>query len=392
MAVIADCDQHVFEPANMWRDYCDPQKRDMAITIEPDALGYWWLQNNFLGRRVTYAWISVPEDGFVSMGGPRAREIQGLPSEIDYARDLPASYWEPNARIGKLDEWGIDQALMIPNWTLIWERGVGDNLEVCRANMEAWNRFAAEMQAHGAGRLHYVGHVTLRGGDMGWLESQLALLSAAGVRAATFTYGLMDGRRMSHPDHERAWSLFVEYGVLPVLHVTDGEQRASALPYEWFENDNDRFVPAVEIPFMNIGVQVSLTDLVLNGVFERHPQLRFCLVEFSANMWLPGLLAACDKAYEQHNKLSGQYLYQLARPPSEYLLERVNVAVDPRHGEDMAGFVQQFGADNLMFGGDWPHCEGYVDPYRGYQQLVGELPPALSDRLYGGTLTSMLEG
>ena len=390
MAIIADCDQHIFEPANMWRDYCDPRKRDQAMTIEPNELGYWWLTNPYLGRRITYAWISVPEDDFVSMGDMRAREFQGLPSQIDYSRDLPDAYWEPSARLRAMDAWGVDEALMIPNWTLIWERGIGDDLEVCRTNMEAWNRYAIELQQQAGGRMHLVGHVSLRGGDLGWLEGQLRMLSKGGVRAATFTYGLVDGRRMSHPDHERAWSLFVEYGVLPVLHVVDGEQRASALPHAWFENDHDRFVPAVEIPFMNVGIQVTLTDLVLNGVFQRHPKLRFCLVEFSANMWLPGLLRAVDKSYHQHRRLSGKDLCKLDREPSEYLLEHIKVAVDPRHGDDMAGFVEHFGADTLMFGGDWPHCEGYQDPYRGYKELVGDLPTPVEEKLYGGTLMSIL--
>ncbi|MCE2392792.1 MAG: amidohydrolase family protein [Proteobacteria bacterium] len=389
MTPVLDCDQHLFEPADTWLKYCDPHKRDLAMTIEPDELGYWWLTNRFLGRRVTYAWISVPEDGFESMGGARKRHYDGLPSEIDYQRDLPLDYWEPAARIRRLDEWGIDETLLIPNWTLIWERGVGDSLDVCRANMEAWNRWAVELQQQGRGRLHLVGHVTLRGGDLSWLEEQLRLLSKAGVRAATFTYGLVDGRRMSHPDHERAWSMFVEYGVMPVFHVVDGEQRASGLPHEWFENDFDPFVPVVEIPFMNIGIQLSLADLVLNGVLERHPKLRFCCVEFSANTWLPNLKAGIDRAIGQHRLLNGRDLYPLQRKPSEYLDAQVMCAVDPRHG-DIAGYIAEHGAENLMFGGDWPHCEGYFKPLENYRKQTGPLPSAASETLYGGTLHSLL--
>ncbi len=31
----------------------------------------------------------------------------------------------------------------------------------------------------------------------------------------------VDGRPLSHPDHERLWSAFVEHGVTPVFHVAD---------------------------------------------------------------------------------------------------------------------------------------------------------------------------
>ena len=389
MSLIADCDQHHFEPADTWARYCDPNKRDLAITIEPDELGYWWVMNRHLGRKVTYAWISVPEDDFASMGAVRKRCYDGLPSEIDYARDLPASYHDPTARIAKLDEWGIDETLLIPNWTLIWERSLGDDLEVCRVNMAAWNRYAIELQQQGAGRLHLVGHLTLRGGDLSWLEGQLKALAKGGVRFATFTTGLIDGRRMSHPDHDRAWALFLEYGVTPVFHVTDGEQRASGLPAAWFENDHDRFVPALEIPFMNVGIQVVMGDLVLNGVLDRFPDLKLCLVEFSANMWLPGLKAALEKSYDQHEKLSGRHAYELSERPGVYLDRQVSCAVDPRHG-DIAAYVREHGVDGLMFGGDWPHCEGYLRPYAGYRELVGELPADDTEKLYGGNLKALM--
>jgi hypothetical protein len=36
--VIIDGDSHIFEPRTMWREYCDPCDRDVALQIEDDAL------------------------------------------------------------------------------------------------------------------------------------------------------------------------------------------------------------------------------------------------------------------------------------------------------------------------------------------------------------------
>jgi hypothetical protein len=48
--------------------------------------------------------------------------------------------------------------------------------------MTAWNRWASAVAAEGGGRLHPVGHLTLR--DVDWLLAQLGQLATAGVRLA----------------------------------------------------------------------------------------------------------------------------------------------------------------------------------------------------------------
>src|SRR4051794_35230030 len=177
-------DQHMYELPNMWAEYCDPKKRHLALTVEPDELGHWWLTSPWLGKRIYYAWISTPQDGFEAMRSGVQLSRQGRPSKVNYANDLPLDYWSPSARVAKLDEFGIDVSIALPQWGSVFAnvpRGVGENLAVIRANLEAWNRRAVDVQAEGGGRLVSVGQVSLRGGDQDWLDSQLRLLSAGGV-------------------------------------------------------------------------------------------------------------------------------------------------------------------------------------------------------------------
>ena len=389
---VIDVDQHLFERPDMWREYCDPSKRDLAISIEPDEMGYWWLTSRLLHRKIGHAWISVPEDGFVSMGGQMERWREGKPSDINYERDLPAEYWNPSARVAKLDEFGVDQAMLISNWGLQWARGVADRLDIIRANMEAWNRWTVEVQQEGNGRLIGVGHVTMRGADFSWLEDQLRLLSAGGVKAAMVNYGLVDGRRPSHPDHDRAWSAFVEHGIVPVFHVIDSDERASALPEAWFDNDHDRFTPVMELVFAFLGIQVTIADLALNGVLARYPELKFAIIELSAS-WLPGLLSfgpngpGLDIAYGLHECLTGRHATTLELQPSEYVLRQVRIA--PGWADDIGSLISNYG-DIFMFGGDYPHCEGLESPLREYRELVGSLPDPAAARLYGETAAETL--
>jgi len=387
VSAIIDVDQHLFERPEMWRDYADPARRHLALSIEPDDLGYWWVISPATGRRLAHAWVSVPEDGFASIQAAHVGSRQGIPSQQDYARDLPADYWEPGARVAKLDEFGVDQALMISNWALQWGRLVADRLDVLRANMEAWNRWTVEVQESGGGRLHGVGHVTLRGGSTAWLEDQLRLLSEGGVRTAMLSYGPADGRALSHPDHDRAWEAFLDHGIVPLFHIVDNDQRASLLPDCLFERDHDPFISAVEIPFTYMGIQVALADLVVNGVLERHPDLLFMVVELEAQ-WLPKLMIELDHAYDLTARITGGHSYELSLRPSEYLVRQVRAT--PSFQRDDVGRLLRRCGDIFMFGGDYPHCEGLRSPLVEYRERVGEFTVEATERLYGGTAAKAL--
>jgi predicted TIM-barrel fold metal-dependent hydrolase len=382
-------DQHMYERPDMWQVYCDPNKRHLAMTIEADDLGHWWLTNRWLGRRVSYAWISTPEDGFKGMSSGIELARAGLPSHVNYEDDLPGDYWDPIARVAKLDEFGIDATIIIPHWGCVWgnvRRGVYDNLAVVRANMEAWNRRAVDIQHDGGGHLLAVGQVSLRGGDQSWLEEQLRFLARGGVKAAMLGYGLSDGRTLSNPDHDRAWSAFVEHDIVPVFHVQDNG-RNSGLAEEWFDTDHDPFASALEMPFFSVGIRLALGDLTLNGTLERFPDLRLCIIELYAN-WFQEFLEAIDHAYSFHCRVTGRHIRELKLKPSEYLLRQIRL-VTHWSLDDVPDLVERY-TDHMMFGGDYPHCEGLLSPFHEFSQRVGPLPEVATAKLYGGNAANLL--
>ncbi len=203
-----------------------------------------------------------------SCGQHRRRLRDGERSEYGYDESLPASYTDPTARVAWLDQAGLDETVLFPNYGLLWERRLSSNLPALTANMTAWNRWCASVRQEGGGRLHPVGHVTLR--DPAWLTEELSQLSAAGVRLAMVAPAPIDGRPMSHPDHDRLWSAFVDHGITPVFHVAD---QPRVLDDCWY-TDTTAFVPVIESVFLWVPPALALTDLILNGVFDRHPGLR----------------------------------------------------------------------------------------------------------------------
>ena len=352
-AGLIDSDEHLYEPREMWSTHADPSGRDDALALVDDDRGYTWL--TWRGRRLDLADVHLPGDTG-SCGRHRQRLEAGERSEYGYDESLPADYWSPAARVDWLDGRGLDEAVCFPNFGLLWERKLSGSLPAVLTNMTAWNRWCATVVTDSGGRLHPVGHLTLRSGP--WAEEQLAALAASGVRLAMVAPGPVDGKPLSHPDHERLWDAFVDHGVTPVFHVADQPRVFGDC---WYTED-ESFVPAVESVFLWVPPALALTDLILNGVFDRHPGLRVGVVELSS-IWVPQFLLMLDGGVEFTSKLNGRPPSPLAMRPSEYFARHVRVSSFSYEGP--ARLTAKSG-DIYMCCSDYPHSEGTATPLADY--------------------------
>src|SRR5689334_5559837 len=143
---IVDSDQHLYEPRTLWRDHIDPAWRDEALRIEEDATGTPRLRwrEHVLG----IAEVQVPGQT-AEIGEQHRRARAGLPPLARYDEVLPRDYWEPAARVAKLRALGVDEAVLFPNYGLLWERTLHASLPALRANMAAWNRWCATVASEG---------------------------------------------------------------------------------------------------------------------------------------------------------------------------------------------------------------------------------------------------
>ena len=380
--LVIDADSHLFERPELWRDHIDPRMRDDALTIRNDDLGHPWLMHR--DRPLALTWTCEP-GSYESIGDLLEDRRVGRPARFDYARDLPAGHWDPAARRDHLDGWGVHESVLFPQWGIDWELWLGDDLPALRANMAAWNRWAVAVRAEGEGRLHPVGHVSLRG-DLDWLDAELGVLSAAGVRLGMISTGLVDGKRLSHPDLDRAWSLFEHHGITPTFHV-GGPSLVGLLDPGWVTNDDLDYMPMLSFPMHGTDAQLALCDLVLNGVLERHPRLHIAVVELLSR-WLPDLVFKLDSAYDTHRRISGHQVNALAERPSDYLRRQVRVSA---FAAEKPGAIMAQVGPILMFGGDYPHPEGHASPLVDYQARCGEdFDDETAARLYGGNLAELL--
>jgi predicted TIM-barrel fold metal-dependent hydrolase len=365
---VIDCDQHLYESRTMWSDHVDPASREEALAIVDDDLGYPWLC--WGDRRIELCDVQRPGDT-AELGDDRIRYRDGLPPRYSYDDALPADYWEPSARVAKLDAMGLDGAVLFPNFGLLWERALSDSVPALTANMGAWNRWCADVRAEGRGRLHPVAHLTLR--DPGWLAAQLDALAAADVRMAMIGATPVDGRPLSHPTHDRMWAAFADHGVTPCFHV--GEQQRAAAD-GWYADEPEHFVSPLDAIMLSTAPAVALTDLIVHGTLARHPDLRVGVIELGG-MWVPGYLPMLDGGWEFTNRLNGGAVVELDARPSEYFRRQVRVAAFSYEQPDvLAGRA----GDLFMLCSDYPHSEGTASPLPDYaaRGLTAATAPAFA--------------
>ncbi len=379
MALVVDSDQHMYEPRTMWLDHIDPGRRDDALQIVDDDLGYAWV--TWRGKQMAPADVQRPRETS-ALGTLHQRIRAGLPPETRYDDELPRDYWDAGARADRLRAMGVDGAVVFPNFGLLWERTLDADLGALTANMTAWNRWCATLATDGRGQVHPVAHLTLR--DESWLFAELARLERVGVHLAMVAPALVDGRPLSHPDHERMWSAFVEHGVRPLFHVAD---QRKPFADAWYTDAPDAFVNTLDSVFIWTAAALACTDLILNGTLDRHPGLRIGIVELSA-VWVPMFLMMLDGGSDFTARLNGRPLAELSMRPSDYF--RRQVRVSSFSYELPARLIRQTG-DLYMCCSDFPHSEGTATPLDDYTGSVVPVAPADAPGLFHDNVGMLLE-
>ncbi len=116
--------------------------------------------------------------------------------------------------------------------------------------------------------------------------------------------------------------------------------------------------------------QAHLISLVLEGVFERFPELRFAFVEGGFG-WVPHVVWRMDKEY----KGLRQQAPVLRRLPSEYVRDHVKLTTQPIEEPHKARHLIELidmmgGPEMLMYASDFPHWD--FDPPNVLPKRLGE--------------------
>ncbi|MFN8040092.1 MAG: amidohydrolase family protein [Acidimicrobiales bacterium] len=99
--------------------------------------------------------------------------------------------------------------------------------------------------------------------------------------------------------------------------------------------------------------------LIWGGVFERFPEMRFCVTENGA-WWVPEMVQRMDMKYEGSHateRFGDAFTRHLPLKPSEYFARNVRIGASVMARKEVA-LRHEIGVGVLMWGNDYPHHEG----------------------------------
>jgi predicted TIM-barrel fold metal-dependent hydrolase len=109
------------------------------------------------------------------------------------------------------------------------------------------------------------------------------------------------------------------------------------------------------LPFINreklaVDAMPILSEMILGGVLDRHPGLRFGLVEVGVG-WIPFFMEQSDDNYLRHRFWTRT---ELSMPPSEFWARQcyATFQVDPYGLENR----DRVGVETIMWSSDYPHA------------------------------------
>jgi predicted TIM-barrel fold metal-dependent hydrolase len=345
-----DADSHLMEVDDWLPSYADPDVRDRLhpLGLTNAGAGAKELMASLPDLWERHRAEAVPDD---VISGPKGWMAPGA---LDAA-----------VRSQVLDVLAIDAQLVFPTFAL-GQFARSRDLDVLYGGTRALNRAMTDF-CDGDDRLLAVGFLPLNDPARALVELDLAL--DAGVDAVWVPSEAAGDVSPAHVDNEGVWARLADAGAPFVLHVGGGKLLPKAFhdnghprPTDWLGGGEN--LRAKDFPVLHHSPERFLACLALDGVFDRHPDLRGAAIELGAT-WVPGLLRNVDHAHRSFAKFE-PLLKELELKPSEYL--RRQVRFTPFPFEDTAWLVEQCGADLFMFSTDYPHPEGGRRPF----EIFGE--------------------
>jgi predicted TIM-barrel fold metal-dependent hydrolase len=202
-----------------------------------------------------------------------------------------------------------------------------------------------------------------------------------------------EGRSPAHLDYEPIWARLAEAKVPVMLHLGGGR----LLPPAYHENGRPRptdFLGGGEnlrgkdYPAVSHSPENFLNTLVLDGVFQRHENLRCGVIELGAT-WVPGFIRMLDHAAHAFRKTE-PLIAGLELKPSEYIKRQVRFSLFPY--EEPGWLIEQSGADLFMFASDFPHPEGGRDPIGSFDKSfeAHATNEVAREKFYSGNFAHMM--
>ncbi|HLY83363.1 MAG TPA: amidohydrolase family protein [Acidimicrobiales bacterium] len=324
---IISADSHFVEPPEMWRERIDAAFKDRAphIVPEPDR---------------PKSQVLVCEDLTPSNGGgflAAGVDPEDVPRVLALGYEVaPAHMRDPAARIAAQQQDGVSAEVMYASYGMsLYHVEDGALRSAC---FRAFNDWAAEYCSYDPKRLHGIGLVALEDVDAAVVE--LERTAAKGLKGAMIWAEPPEDRPYSHEDYDPFWSAAQDLDMKLALHSLTSRRKN-------FNTDPVDVIYRSVVLYQEVARTMS--DLILHGVLERFPRLRFVSAENEVG-WLPFHLWRMDQL---HEKLHAMSTVKLSMKPSDYFYRQFYATFieDPL----FPATLPYIGSGNIMWSSDFPH-------------------------------------
>ena len=354
--VVIDSDGHVLEPHDMWLEYMPPELRSRAPHVDP-------IHGAFLtvdGLEVT------PKSSYPGSENTFETKVAGA----DRYRQPALDGFSAHSQIEGMDLEGITAAVLFPSRGLHVMGVDGADSTVTTAAAHAYNSWLSDFISDNPNRLLGVGMIDPRDVNSAILEARRAI-GDLGFVALFLRPNPVNGLAWHDAQYDRLWSAVQELGVPICFH----EGSAVGLPQVATDRfDRHSFWHCVTHPVEN---QMAMLSVVLGGVTERYPELRFAFLECGAG-WLPYWMWRLDEHVENEPH---DFPY-LQMKPSLYIQRQCFVSIDSDEDPGMAA-IERFEDAHVVWGSDYPHPDGkFPNALRTLTRLNGMTADRLRQVVY----------
>jgi predicted TIM-barrel fold metal-dependent hydrolase len=289
--------------------------------------------------------------------------------------------FRPDDRPRALDELGFASQLVFTTWCLgNFDLDQSANIDLCYAVAQAHNRMMSSFCSVDR-RFLGTAYVPLVDFQRAVATAQEAI--RLGCKALLIPSRCPPGHSPSHIGLEPLWALAQE-ARLPILFHVGGEEKLApdyfnnGLPrVKDFHGGEENFTSLSFMPIPH-SVQLTLAALIIDGVFERYPRLKFGAIELGAS-WLPSWMRFMDSAASAFIKNEAR-LQKLSMKPSEFVQRQLRVTPYPH--EDVGWIIANSGEGICLFSSDYPHVEGGRNPVKRFDDSLAQTPARAVTRFY----------
>jgi len=307
--------------------------------------------------------------------------------------DLRRSPWsrlgafDPQDRSHALDVLGFEHQYVLATYAFHQIAHV-DDPKVLEVGARVHNRAMAGFCANDD-RMHAIGYVPL---SLGPEVAGRLIDEAFADGVATVMLDPSDpnpeARSFTHPDYDPVWARFAAANVPFVMHIAVDGHYDPVSP-SFHNNGRDQVAVGGDAPDsligligMNYSLEMFLSAMILDGVFERHDGLRCVSMERGAS-WVPGWLDKLDFVERATRRVAPR-----ERRASEVARERLRVC--PFATEPVGKLIEQLGPDMLCFASDYPHPEGSADPIGKFEATMDGIDDASRAAFYAGNIEAFM--